>query len=129
MAVVEYTHGNLKTESLPGNKFKRTLAPFGVLDDQGNTWFVPEGTITDGKSLPPGFKYLPTVGDPFAGDTEEAAIIHDHYCRTKERSQKDTHKIFRELCEHEGVWGPLAWQMWLAVRIWNRANPKNKGWK
>ena len=63
-------------------------------------------------------------GDEIDG---EASVIHDQYCKTKSRSQKDTHRIFRELLEADGVPKIKAWAMWAAVRIYNRV--KNKQWK
>ena len=116
------------------------MAPFGCVDKRGVEWEVPVNFKTDGASIPASLQ--PIIGDPFEGVTEPAAVIHDYYCVTKERSQKDTHRIFRELVLHEmkrtykwisWPWKSKNWQytrawlMWGAVRAYNRIrHPK---WK
>lgn len=106
---------------------KAMFLAFSCLDTRGVTWHVPKDSETDGKSVPEWLEIL--IGDPFEGVTEVAAVVHDRYCVTKERSQKDTHRIFRELVLQEmrkkyPLW-QKPWQysrahmMWLAVRAWN----------
>lgn len=98
---------------------------FEIIDKRNIKWVAPKGMITDGASIP---KWLrPVIGDPFKGKTLEAAVIHDAYCVTKLRSQKDTHRIFRELCRDNGVSYLRAWIMWSAIRIYNKI--KNPKWK
>ena len=87
---------------------------FEIIDSRNVKWVAPQGFKTDGASIP---KWLrPVIGDPFKGKTLEAAIIHDSGCQYQTQSQKDTHRIFRELCEDNGVPFWRAWVMWLAVR-------------
>ena len=115
---------------------KKLMDDFIVLDKRGVKWTAPKGTKTDGKSVP---KWLtPVIGDPFEGVTEPAAVIHDNYCVLKNRSQKDTHRIFREMIIHEmrkskpwftrWFWHyERAWMMWSAVRAFNKI--KHPQWK
>lgn len=126
MSKIKYlTH--LITRRIDSN-IKKLMADFIVEDSRGVTWIAPGGMKTDGKSVP---KWLtPAIGDPFEGVTEPAAIIHDAYCFSKTRSQKDTHRIFRELVIHEmkkskpwwsrWFWHyERAWIMWSAIRAYN----------
>lgn len=121
---------------------KRLLEDFAVIDKRGVQWFVPAGYITDGASIPDALE--PIMGDPFEGVTTAASLVHDYYCDTKERSQKDTHRIFREIVEYDMQhnlsygwfrfpWKNKIWQysraklMWIAIRGYNRI--KNSSWK
>jgi hypothetical protein len=65
--------------------------PFGYVDPAGITWDVPDGYQTDGASVP---TVLWALYPPFTGEYRSAAVIHDYYCDTKERSWEDTHKVF-----------------------------------
>lgn len=142
MSKIKYTNGGLATYSPPeDNKHKYLLKDFIVLDKRGVEWKAPEDMKTDGKSVPDFLE--PIIGDPFEGVTMEAAVIHDRYCVKKVRSQKDTHRIFREIVLHEMEhtykwftilpWKNKAWQyqrawlMWLGVRAFNRI--KHPDWK
>lgn len=131
-----YLNGTPKSQLLEHDNTKKILLEdFTVIDIHGKKWTAPKGYISDGTSVPPSLE--PLIGDPFAGVTETGAWIHDYYCDTKERSQKDTHRVFRELVEFEmgrnpeykwftWPWKSKAWQiirsklMWSAVRIWNK---------
>ena len=121
---------------------KELQADFAVIDKRGVQWFVPKGYITDGASIPDALE--PLIGDPFAGVTTTGSLVHDKYCDTKEKSQKDTHRIFRELVDFEikhnpdygffrWPWKNKTWHfarsrlMWAAVRVFNRL--KHKDWK
>jgi hypothetical protein len=95
-------------------------------DRYGVEWLVPALTTTDGASLK-AFKYVPGVGSPLVGDYRIATIFHDHFCDTRERGQKETHEVFREICILHGVPRWKAYLMWAAVRSWNRV--KNRRWK
>ena len=51
---------------------------FYVVDSRGVQFFVPKGYVTDGASIPDALEIF--IGDPFAGVTETAALIHDFEC-------------------------------------------------
>lgn len=122
---------------------ERLVQAFVVIDKRGKRWVAPEGMRTDGASIPEALE--PIVGDPFAGVTKPAAVIHDHYCVIKSRSQKETHRIFYELVMHEmkhnkeygwfwrfpwnnKIWQySRAWFMLKAIEYHNRK--KNPNWK
>lgn len=67
------------------------IEPFGYVDPAGLAWNVPGGYKTDGASVP---AILWALYPPFTGSYRSAAVIHDYYCETKERSWEDTHKAF-----------------------------------
>ena len=151
---VQYPLGKPQLQATRNDSNKKILrANFIVIDKRGRVWKVPKGFITDGTSIP-GFLQV-IMGNPFDGVTEIAALIHDYYCylatskdpieREQARSQKDTHRIFRELTYFEMKlnskysWFSIIpgqsklWQyqrcnlMWLGVRAWNRL--KHKDWR
>jgi|DEB0MinimDraft_10_1074344.scaffolds.fasta_scaffold34804_4 hypothetical protein len=146
MAKIKYLTGTPVLRAKKGDVNTLVLQEgFTVIDKRGRRWHVPAGFETDGASIP---SFLtPIIGDPFNGVTLPAAIIHDYYCVHKTRSQKDTHRIFRELIYHEmkrnkkygwirypwNMHNGKLWQyqrcklMWAAVRSYNRV--KNPNWK
>ena len=67
------------------------MEPFGYVDPSGQEWNVPNGYKTDGASVPAA---LWALYPPFTGAYRSAAVIHDYYCDTMERSWEDTHKVF-----------------------------------
>jgi len=67
------------------------MEPYSYVDPAGEAWNVPDGYKTDGASVP---SALWALYPPFTGNYRSAAVIHDYYCDTKERSWQDTHKVF-----------------------------------
>jgi hypothetical protein len=67
------------------------LEPFGYVDPAGLDWNVPDGYKTDGASVP---ALLWALYPPFTGNYRSAAVIHDYYCESKQRSWEETHKVF-----------------------------------
>jgi Protein of unknown function (DUF1353) len=67
------------------------MEPYSFIDPAGQAWNVPDGYQTDGASVPTA---LWALYPPFTGNYRSAAVIHDYYCDTKERSWQDTHKVF-----------------------------------
>jgi hypothetical protein len=65
---------------------------FRFEDPNGLLWSTPRGTFVDGASIPQFFWSI--IGGPFEGQYINASVIHDHYCRTKERTAHDTHRNF-----------------------------------
>jgi Protein of unknown function (DUF1353) len=65
---------------------------FRFVDPNGNQWKAPAGIRVDGASIPQAFWSV--IGGPFEGAYLNASVIHDHYCRTKERTAHDTHRNF-----------------------------------
>ncbi|MFB1053056.1 DUF1353 domain-containing protein [Vibrio diabolicus] len=65
---------------------------FRFEDPNGLVWVAPSGTQVDGASIPQAFWSI--IGGPFEGQYINASVIHDHYCRTKERTAHDTHRNF-----------------------------------
>ena len=67
------------------------MEPYGFIDPYGKEWNVPDGYKTDGASVPAA---LWALYPPFTGNYRSAAVIHDYYCDTEQRSWQDTHKVF-----------------------------------
>ncbi len=65
--------------------------PYGFVDPAGLEWNVPDGYKTDGASVPAA---LWALYPPFTGNYRSAAVIHDYFCDTMERSWQDTHEVF-----------------------------------
>lgn len=72
----------------PGTKL---LEDFWFEDPDGAKWTVPAGHVGDGASIP---QYLWTFAGPYEGNYIYAAVIHDYYCETRERTAHDTHRDF-----------------------------------
>lgn len=79
------------TEGKPRPTFKLDTE-FRFKDPNGLMWTTPLGTEVDGASIPQPFWSV--IGGPFEGQYINASVIHDHYCRTKERTAHDTHRNF-----------------------------------
>lgn len=67
-------------------------AEFRFKDPNGFVWLTPAGAEVDGASIPQFF--CSYIGGPFEGAYISASVIHDHYCKTKERTAHDTHRNF-----------------------------------
>ena len=65
---------------------------FRFKDPNGLLWSTPAGSEVDGASIPQFFWSF--IGGPFEGPYISASVIHDHYCKTKERTAHDTHRNF-----------------------------------
>lgn len=122
--MIKYLTG-LKLRLAEDNKHFILEQNFEVIDKRGIKWVAPAGLKTDGASVPTWLR--PVIGDPFKGKTLEAAITHDAACQYQTNSQKNSHRIFRELCEDNGVSRLRAWIMWSAVRVYCRI--KYPKWK
>ena len=78
-----------------GHGMIRTLETVVYVDRYGYHWEAPEGIISDGYSIPR-FAWR-VAGHPFSGRSIIQAVIHDHFCNTKVRSHKATHRVFEEM--------------------------------
>jgi len=83
--------GTFITEAPPRPQFKLE-SDFRFKDPNGLLWIAPSGVEVDGASIPQPFWSL--IGGPFEGAYINASVIHDHYCRTKQRTAHDTHRNF-----------------------------------
>ncbi|EAS76899.1 hypothetical protein V12G01_16672 [Vibrio alginolyticus 12G01] len=83
--------GEFIADSEPRPQFKIDQ-DFRFEDPNGLLWVTPSGTKVDGASIPQFFWSI--IGGPFEGQYINASVIHDHYCRTKERTAHDTHRNF-----------------------------------
>jgi hypothetical protein len=83
--------GKFVAEFDTGGRKVTLLEPYAFVDPEGKEWDVPTGYQTDGASVPAA---LWALYPPFTGNYRQAAVIHDYYCDSKERSWQDTHKVF-----------------------------------
>jgi hypothetical protein len=83
--------GVMDVAAKPRPNFKLE-SDFRFVDPNGLQWTTPAGERVDGASIPQAFWSV--IGGPFEGAYINASVIHDHYCRTKERTAHDTHRNF-----------------------------------
>lgn len=83
--------GELKYKPIGGGTHE-VLEYFEYVAPDGTKWGVPEGTLTDGASIPQVLWSL--VGSPFTGNYIKAAVVHDYYCDTKTRPWQEVHRAF-----------------------------------
>ena len=82
------------------------------VDGNNTLWHVPAGSIVNGASIP---SILWSFGSPFVGDYRRASVVHDHFCNTKDREWRATHRMFHEGCLVDGVSALKAKLMYAAV--------------
>lgn len=82
-------------------------------DPNGFDWTAPAGTISDGASIPRWAWSV--IGAPFSGRYAISALLHDHYCETRERTSHDTHRSFYYGMRANGVKTVKAKFMYWAV--------------
>jgi hypothetical protein len=68
------------------------LSDLSFVDPDGLSWISPKGLVTDGASIPRALWSI--VGSPFTGNYRRAAVIHDRFCDTRDRSWRATHYVF-----------------------------------
>ena len=61
-------------------------------DPRRTVWRVPRGFMSDGASIP---RFLWSLaGGPLDGPYRDAALVHDCYCESMERTWAATHRVF-----------------------------------
>lgn len=91
--------GNPKTEWLSengGDRDMRLLETFWYTDPNGRRWTAPQGSITNGASIPR--TLWTSVGSPFTGAYRCAAIIHDVALRNGAIVRDDADSMFFHAC-------------------------------
>lgn len=96
-----------------GGRTMTLLQPYSYIDGQGRRWPVPAGTTVDGASIPRAA--WTAIGGPFEGLYRNASVIHDHYCVTRQRSWRETHRMFYDGMRANGVGAGKAAVMYWAV--------------
>ncbi len=107
-----YFKGEIVAKFLPDGRNMQIEKAFSFVDPSGKTWDVPAGAITDGASIP---RVLWIAYPPFTGKHRIAAVVHDHYCQSKNESWKATHAVFYDALRTAGVDDATAKTMWAAV--------------
>ena len=118
---IEFTPEKYNT----GKKFLKVLKEFSYTDKHGYKWTVPADYLSDGGSIPKWAQRF--IGEPLEGDTLRAVLVHDVYCDNQSRSQKDTHKVFREIMKIDGGGKIIRNLMYTAVVKYNKF--ENPDWK
>jgi Protein of unknown function (DUF1353) len=115
--------GVFNVEAMPRPMFKLE-SDFRFKDPNGLLWLAPAGEEVDGASIPQPFWSF--IGGPFEGAYINASVIHDHYCKTKERTEHDTHRNFYYGMRTSGVPDWKAKLMhWQWLRTGRRGNWKS----
>ena len=96
-----------------GHRPGRLIDPIIYNGPEARAWPVPGGAWLNGASIPR--PLWPIVGSPYTGAYLEASIVHDHYCITKDRSWRDTHRMFHDAMRCSGVGKTRASVMFYAV--------------
>ena len=91
----------------------RLLRAITYHSPQGTDWPVPVDAWLDGASIPRAFWTI--IGGPFEGKYRAASIVHDHYCITKTRTWRDTHRMFHDAMRCSDVAKAQATVMYYAV--------------
>ncbi len=105
--------GRLELTPLPNGRDMEVLKPFNYEDHLGEEWPVPDGIPIDGASIPR--PLWSVIGGPYSGKYLKASVIHDHFCRTKTRPWKRTHRVFYEGMLTAGTKKSKAKTMYAAV--------------
>ncbi len=112
--------GEFNIDARPRPTF-RLEADFRFEDPDGLRWLTPAGTEVDGASIPQFFWTF--IGGPFEGRYINASVIHDHYCRTRERDARDTHRNFYFGMRASGV------ERWKAEFLYWAVSTFGPNWK
>ncbi|MGH1415852.1 MAG: DUF1353 domain-containing protein [Pelagimonas sp.] len=105
-------------ELLEADRRMALLRDVTYVDPGGTSWTTPAGYKTDGASIPQVFWSF--VGGPFTGPYRDAAIIHDWYVETMERTSEDTHRVFYYANRASGLSEFEAKRLYLAVLVGGR---------
>lgn len=92
--------GEIIAQLLPDGRNLKLVQSFSYIDPTGERWDVPAGMETDGASVPAAFW---VAYPPFTGKYRQAAVVHDHYCQTRARGWRATHKVFYDAMRTAGV--------------------------
>lgn len=89
------------------------IGDFAYTDSKGLEWKVPAGEISDGASIP--WPLWTLVGGPYSGPYRQAAVVHDYYCRIRDRPWRDVHKMFLEAALKAGTGETTAMLMYAGI--------------
>lgn len=93
--------------------YYEVMQDFSFIDKDGYKWTTRKGYKTDGASIP---RLLwSVIGDPYGGGYIKSAVIHDQACDDRERTWKQTHRVFFDAMIEEGVNPSKAYIMYAAV--------------
>jgi len=85
---------------------------FTYIDPTGGHWGVPKGARSDCASVP---RVAWSIFPPCAGSHLKAAVVHDHFCETRNKSWRDVHRMFFNALRAAGVSQRSASLMYAAV--------------
>lgn len=119
-----FTPGAISLQEVPEeNAFELIDEHLVFVDAAGTDWVAPQGTLTDGASVPS--VGLAITNGRFEATFLKAAIVHDAWCQEfnehrcpdqyRTRSWQDVHRMFHEACLAGGTPAALANTMYVAV--------------
>lgn len=88
------------------------LEDFSFIDKRSVKWTAHRLDIVDGASIP---WFMQWIGTPYNRTYLGPAVLHDVYCRDKQRGWWDTHRMFYEAMLLNQVPKWKAYTMWTAV--------------
>lgn len=110
--------GNPKTEWLSGrgeDSNMSMLETFCYTDPQGRRWEAPQGSVTNGASIPR--TLWSSIGSPFTGNYRRASIVHDIAIRTRGTVRSEADTMFYFACLAGGCMLMEAKLLYAGVRI------------
>lgn len=105
--------GVVRAEWCNDGRAMRLLENFDYRDPAGVQWDASKGSVIDGASIPPVFWSM--IGGPYEGKYRKASVVHDAACDRRDRSWKETHRMFYHACLCGGVHKMKAKIMFAAV--------------
>ncbi|MDB5906519.1 MAG: hypothetical protein JWP34_633 [Massilia sp.] len=110
--------GNPKTEWLCDHGDDRNmclLEAFWYVDPRGRRWNAPQGSVTNGASIPR--TLWSSIGSPFTGNYRRASIIHDVAIRTAGIVRAEADAMFYFACLAGGCMLMESKLLYAGVRI------------
>ena len=93
----------------------KTDYTFYYVTKQGKIIEIPEGTVTDGLSIPRILWFF--LGHPFQPIAAPAAVAHDYECKEKKDSSKEVHDRFYEMLLVRNFNKTKSWLYWKGVKL------------
>ncbi len=112
-------------ELLADGRSMKVARPFTYIGADKVEWLVPAGAVTNGATIPSALWSV--VGGPWEGKYRDASVVHDHFCTTKLRPAKQTHRMFYDASRARGVSKTVADLMYAAILTWDRQCGEPKG--
>ena len=110
--------GEPLTSWLDNGRDMKLEQDFSFTDKDGVIWQAHKNDIPNGSSIPRVF--WSAVGSPYVGKHRNASIVHDKYCKLREKSgksHKQVHQMYYQACLVGGVGRFKAKLMYLGIKV------------